>query len=63
MDRCLKLMLKQAKAQLKATEKLLHLNQKNLDDAKVLIEMSKHDARANKTKGLLAASKRLDTRF
>ena len=53
-------MLKQAKAQVGATEKLLRCNQKTLRDAEAVVEQFKHDAPA--TKHVENICKRLRTR-
>ena len=50
-------MLEQAKAQVKATEKLLRWNRKTLDDAKAVVEIFKHGTRT--TKNIAAACKHL----
>jgi len=48
VEKALDIMLKQAKAQVKATEKLLRWNQKTLHQAEAVVEQFKHDAAACK---------------
>jgi hypothetical protein len=57
VDKSLSSILKQAKAQVMATEQLLHWNRKTLDDAETLVEIVRDEARA--TKEFARACKRL----